>query len=98
MLSLFNMYIVYILYSLKDKKLYIGCTSNIAERLIAHQSGKVIATRNRRPLELIGNEEYVDTGKTFNRERFLKSLWSGRFKKKLVKKYLAKKSSATSGL
>lgn len=92
------MYTVYILYSLKDKKLYVGCTSDMVKRLTAHLSGNVIATRNRRPLEMIWNEEFTDKSEAFNRERFLKSLWAGRFKKKLVSTHIAATSSSTSDL
>ena len=86
-------YTVYILYSLKDKRLYVGCTSDIKQRLNRHNNGGVIATRNRRPLELIHTESFDGKADAFNRERFLKSLWSARFKKKLVKEYLIKRPS-----
>ena len=88
------MYTVYILYSLKDKKLYIGCTNNLSKRLNKHRSGRVTSTRNRRPLELIYSENFENKGEAFNRERFLKSLWAGRFKKKLIKRYLGLKQFA----
>lgn len=84
------MYTVYFLYSEKDKKLYIGCTSNLKTRIIKHNNGKVSATKNRRPLILIHFEKFNDKGKAFNRERFLKSLWGAREKLKIVKNYLNK--------
>ncbi len=92
------MYAVYILYSLKDKKLYVGCTPDITKRLTTHHSGNVIATRNRRPLEMIWNEKFVDKGEAFNRERFLKSLWSSRFKKKIIREYLSRNSHSPKAL
>ncbi len=64
------MYIVYILYSLKDCKLYVGCTSNIEQRLKSHNSGHVSSTMHRRPLELIHCEEFANKVDAFNRERF----------------------------
>ena len=79
---------VYILYSEKDTRLYVGCASDLGARLKAHNDGNVVSTRNRRPLVLIHSEEYKDRGDAFNRERFLKSLWGGRFKKKILGKYL----------
>ncbi len=82
------MYTVYILYSTKDRRLYVGCTRNLGERLRKHNSGRVISTRNRRPLELIHSENFPEKKDAFKRERFMKSLWSGRFKKKLIEKYL----------
>lgn len=81
-------YTVYILYSEKDGKLYTGCTSDIEKRLIRHNKGEVFATRNRRPLILIHSEKFEDKAEAFNKERFLKSLWAGRIKKKILKDYL----------
>ena len=83
-------YFVYILYSQKDHKLYVGCTSNLESRIKNHNSGKVPATKNRIPLILIHSETFGDKAEAFNRERFLKSLWSGRLKKKILKEYLNK--------
>ncbi len=80
-------YFVYILYSLKDDKLYVGCTSNIEQRLRRHDQGQVIATKGRRPLELIHLEKFPTKADAFNRERFFKSLWSGRLKKKILEAY-----------
>ena len=77
-------YVVYILYSKKDHKLYVGCTSNISERLKRHQTGQVRATVNRRPLDLIHSEQFESVTEAFNRERFLKSLWGEREKKKIL--------------
>ncbi len=82
------MYIVYILISLKDKKLYVGCTSNLNNRLKRHQDGHVPATQNRLPVELIHSEKFESKVQAFSRERFLKSLWAGRFKRKLKVDYL----------
>jgi len=83
-------YFVYILYSQKDYKLYVGCTSNLENRIKEHNSKKVTATKNRVPLVVIHSEKFEDKAEAFNRERFLKSLWSGRFKRKILKEYLNK--------
>ena len=80
-------YFVYILLSQKDNKLYIGCTHNLEQRLKDHNSGKVYATRLRRPFVVIYHEVYEDKGKAFNRERFLKSLWSARMKRRILNEY-----------
>jgi putative endonuclease len=80
-------YFVYILLSNKDNKLYVGCTHDVNQRLIDHNTGKVNATKLRRPLIVIHTEEYQNKGEAFNRERFLKSLWSARFKKKILLAY-----------
>lgn len=81
-------YTVYILYGENDHKLYIGCTSDLQNRLEKHNDGHVQTTRHRRPLKLIHQEVYESKTEAFNRERFLKSLWGGREKKKILKKYL----------
>ncbi len=84
------MYTVYILISEKDFKLYVGCTQDIEKRLHAHNAGYVDATKARRPLTLLHQEQYQSKAEAFQRERFLKSLWSARFKQKLRRTYLAK--------
>jgi putative endonuclease len=56
------MYHVYILKSEKDGKLYIGQTSNLEERLSAHNRGSVKSTKHRRPLKLIYSKEFHDHG------------------------------------
>jgi putative endonuclease len=81
-------YVVYILYSQKDHKLYVGCTSNIQSRLKRHQSGNVPATANRRPVDLIHTEQFESKTDAFTREHFLKSLWGARAKKKILLRWL----------
>ncbi len=79
---------VYILYSQKDKRLYVGCTANVEKRYQKHVSGDVPATVNRRPLTLIQSEVFSTKTEAFQRERFLKSLWGAREKKKILEKYM----------
>ena len=64
---------VYILFSLKDKKLYIGYTENLRVRLGDHFNGRVKATLHRRPLEIIYYEAFTDIRDAKAREKFLKS-------------------------
>ncbi|MBI2327603.1 GIY-YIG nuclease family protein [Candidatus Curtissbacteria bacterium] len=79
-------YYVYILFSLKDKNLYVGRTSDIFKRLERHNNGRVIATKSRRPLKLIHLEVFKDAGKAFLREKELKYPSAGKFKKELREK------------
>ena len=81
-------YFVYILYSQKDNKLYVGCTCNLEQRIKRHNKGQVIATRERRPFVLIYSEFFKDKGEAFRKERFLKSLWGSRLKRKILKDFL----------
>ena len=83
-------YFVYVLFCEGDKRLYVGCTSDLSRRIERHEKGSVLATKFRRPIKLIHSESYLDKAEAFNRERFLKSLWGSRFKKKLLKECLNK--------
>lgn len=78
-------YIVYILISRKDSNLYVGCTSSLKERIKKHLSGQVPSTKNRRPLDLIYFEVIKGKDIAFNKERYLKSLYSAYFKQNLKK-------------
>ena len=82
------MYWVYILYGQKDRNLYVGQTNNLGKKLQLHKAGKVLATRYRKPLILIHKENYETLKAARRRERFLKSLWGGREKKKILLKFL----------
>ena len=66
-------YYIYILFSLKDRKLYIGFTANLKARLTEHARGHVRATKLRRPLKLIYYEYLTNQEDVRARERFLKS-------------------------
>ena len=68
-------YFVYILYSQKDKGLYVGCSKNIENRFRIHNLGNVLVTKGCRPLVLIYTEQIDSKAEAFQRERFLKSLW-----------------------
>lgn len=81
-------YTAYILFSKKDRRLYVGCTSDIEKRLKRHMTGQVAATVKRRPIELIHTEQFDSKTDAFNRERFLKSLWGAREKKKILLEWL----------
>jgi len=66
-------YYVYTLLSLKDKKLYIGFSTNLKQRLQQHARGEVKSTMNRRPLQLIHYEYFINKEDAIAREVFLKS-------------------------
>lgn len=67
------MYYVYILFSKKDRKFYIGFTKNLKRRLNEHKIGLVKSTRNRHPLILILYEAYLTEGDARAREKFFKN-------------------------
>lgn len=69
----YNMYYVYVLYSTKDSKLYIGSTGDLRQRIVAHNQGQVSSTKHRRPMRLICYEAYLEKTEAQRRERYLKS-------------------------
>ena len=83
------MYYVYILLSLKDGKIYIGCTYDLKKRFNLHNLGKVYSTRHRRPFKLIHYEAYLNKHDAFNREQWLKTGWGRNHVQKILYHYLA---------
>ena len=67
------MYIVYVLKSEKDGNLYIGCTSDIDNRLAQHNNGKVKSTKHRIPFKLIYTEKFEDKYQAFRTEKMYKT-------------------------
>ncbi|MDZ7611191.1 MAG: GIY-YIG nuclease family protein [Candidatus Moranbacteria bacterium] len=67
------MYYVYILHSEKDKKLYIGFTSNLKKRLIQHKNGEVNSTSKRLPVNLIYFECYLKKQDAERNESYYKT-------------------------
>ena len=66
-------YCVYVLFSSKDFLLYIGYTSDLVRRKMAHDSGNVKSTAPRRPLELIYCEYFVFKSDAMRREKYFKT-------------------------
>ncbi len=71
------MHFVYVLYSLKDHKLYKGATSNLQKRIIRHNSGGSKSTAHRKPFVLVHVEQFEDKSMALKRELFLKTLEGG---------------------
>ncbi len=67
------MYYVYVLFSKKDNKLYIGYSPDLKLRIRKHNSGLVRATKFRQPLRLIYYESYLEISDAKRREKYLKS-------------------------
>ncbi len=66
------MHYVYILL-LKNKKYYVGYSSNLRQRIKQHQQGLVPSTKNLRPIKLIFYAAFLDKNKALNFEKYLKS-------------------------
>ena len=72
-------------YSLQCKDAYyIGCTSDLKERVARHSTGQVPATADRFPVKLVFYLAHQDKYKAFEFETYLKSV-SGRA---FIKKHL----------
>ncbi len=67
------MHYVYVLLSLRDKKFYIGYSSDLKVRLKAHNSGAVPSTKLRRPLKLVFYEAYLSKADAVRREQYFKT-------------------------
>ena len=78
------MFYTYILQSVKSGRYYIGHTSDIEERLVRHNSGKVTATRNKGPWTVVYFETYETKAEANSRELFIKSMKSRVFIEKLI--------------
>ena len=67
------MFYVYIIYSSKLKKKYIGFSEDIKNRIIEHQTGKSIYTKRSRDWELVYYEAFINKSDALIEEQFLKS-------------------------
>lgn len=66
------MHYVYLLQSKTDKKLYIGCTKNLVQRLKQHNSGLTWYDKQHLPWKLVYFEGYLSQSDAYSRERSLK--------------------------
>jgi putative endonuclease len=66
-------YCVYILFSEKDRLLYIGYSSNLEKRIETHNAGGNKSTAYRRPLRLIFCEFYLFEEDARKREAYFKT-------------------------
>ena len=82
------MYYVYILRSLKDKSLYIGYTTDLKKRFLAHNNGLSVSIKHKRPYKLLFYGAFIDRIDAKHREEYLKSGWGFRSIKKLLKRSL----------
>ena len=81
-----KLYYVYLL-NCKDDSFYVGMTSNLEERLLQHNTGKFpdAYTFNRRPVELMWAQQFIDPNTASELEKKLKG-WSRKKKSALILK------------
>ncbi|MCX6703011.1 MAG: GIY-YIG nuclease family protein [Candidatus Wolfebacteria bacterium] len=68
-----------------DNRFYVGCTSDLEDRIERHKKGQIEATKNRLPIELHCYFAFQNKYTAFNFEKYLKS-GSGRA---FINKHLA---------
>ncbi len=79
------MFTVYVLYSEKYDKIYVGFTSDLEARLKSHnQLSRKGWTVRYRPWEIIYTETYADKQSAMRRERALKSSRGRKFIRSLL--------------
>jgi putative endonuclease len=81
------MFYVYVLYSIADRGLYIGYSSDLKSRLSAHKRGASRATSYRGPWKLIYYEAYLNRQDAEGRERYLKSGGGRKFLRMQLRHY-----------
>ncbi|MBI1957200.1 GIY-YIG nuclease family protein [Candidatus Gottesmanbacteria bacterium] len=81
-------YYVYTLRSFKDKKWYVGFTSDLRKRFKEHNAGKSGYTKGRGPFELIYYEAYRNEQDARSREKQLKSGQGRAYLKQRIKRFL----------
>ncbi|MBT8223205.1 MAG: GIY-YIG nuclease family protein [Eudoraea sp.] len=75
---------VYVLRSEQDGRFYVGMSSDVEKRIIAHNSGRTKSTKGYRPWKIIHLEDHPERTSARKREKYLKS---GYGKQWLKKKY-----------
>ena len=78
------MYFTYILKSVITEKYYTGSTSNLDERIKAHNSGKTKSTKPFRPWILVYKEAFETRTEARKRENQIKRYKGGRAFKELI--------------
>jgi putative endonuclease len=82
------MYYVYVLRSLKDKRLYTGSTGDLKRRVQRHNRGHEPGTKNMAPFEVVYYEACQSKYDALRREKYLKSTYGKRYLKSRLKDYL----------
>ena len=86
------MFYFYILYRLKDNRLYKGSSANLIQRLEAHNAGKTKSTKHRRPFLLLYFETFPEKSLATRREAWSKTLEGGAaLRQLLIEKQLLSK-------
>lgn len=77
-------FLTYIIQSRKSGRYYVGHTQDILERLFYHNQGRVTATRNKGPWDLVYSEEFDNKLDANRRELEIKNKKSRRYIEYLI--------------
>jgi putative endonuclease len=80
------MYFVYIIYSEKFDRYYVGSTADMNGRVSGHNSGKTRSTKPFRPWALVYSESFGTRTEARKRENQIKRYKGGEAFKKLLQK------------
>ena len=78
------MFIVYILFSQKLDKFYIGYTNNLERRLLEHNRNKGKFTDNGIPWQLVYKQSYASKSEAMAREKEIKARKSKAYIQQLI--------------
>lgn len=92
---LYMFYYVYILQSIKYKKLYISFSSDLKQRVKSHNAGESPATKPYIPYRLIFYEAFLHKQDDKKREEYLKGGYGLRSIKTMLKHYFVKGKTYT---
>ena len=79
------MHFVYVLFSFKFNRSYVGMTKNIKQRLSEHNSKKNTSTKAFVPWEVVYTEEYNTQAEARIREKYLKTAGGRRWRKNNIR-------------
>nr|WP_299345753.1 GIY-YIG nuclease family protein [Allomuricauda sp.] len=78
------MFFVYIIYSERFSKFYVGLSSDVERRISGHNSGNTKSTKNYAPWKVVHVEEFDTRPEARKRELYLKSAAGRRWRKKHI--------------
>jgi putative endonuclease len=67
------MFFVYVLRSVRTKRIYVGFSTDPVQRLGQHNSGISKSTKGRGPWELVYTESFATRAEAMQRERYFKT-------------------------
>ena len=84
---------VYVLESINNGNLYIGCTDDLNRRLLEHNRGLNFSTKPHIPWKILHYEAYLQDSDANRRDKYLKSNQGSRLLKLMLKDYFYEKKS-----